>query len=461
MQTVADSTFPLIRLPEEFRSRRQTTRADLEADTAVDLLRAEGPGCVRHLWLTISGRDVPRPAAAAGVTLQIAADPAGPAAADPGTDPAAGAQVDLPLNQFFGVLLGRGLPYRMESAGIKLLPDNAYNLYLPIPFRAGCRITLRTPKRLSVWAMADWQEYPAGAPVTGLRLHAHHHAEHPAADHGSFPIGAAAGAGFVAGIVKGIRQRDAGDLIYHTGGATWLLDGETDPHALRGINEEDDVNFSFGYRVTCSQWTGCPHVEIGGAQAPEAVAYRFFGPDPIRFRSSLVARAGCRADDTETTLYYYLAAGSGAPAVETPRQWQVSGPMPCEDYAQFRQPPAPGAPIDWRGGPGGEAGLSGEHTWLDLTHCFDTARPLSAVAVYARAALPSRAARDAVLRLGFDDWLTVWVNGAECAALRHDAGFAAARVPVRLRAGDNELLVKLSNASNREFRLWALSCVVE
>lgn len=452
MQIVSDSNFPLIRLPEEFRSRRQTTRVDLEAGSAVDLLRAEGPGCVRHLWLTISGRDVPRPDSAAGVTLEIAADPA--AGARP--------QVDLPLNQFFGVLLGRGLPYRMESAGIKLLPDNAYNLYLPIPFRAGCRITLRTPKRLSLWAMADWQEYPAGAPVTSLRLHAHHHAEHPAADHGSFPIGSAAGAGFVAGIVKGIRQRDSGDLIYHTGGATWLLDGETDPHALRGINEEDDVNFSFGYRVTCSQWTGCPHVLVGGAQAPEAVAYRFFGPDPIRFRSSLVARGGSRADDTETTLYYYLAAASGAPAVETPRQWQVTGPVPCSDYAQFRQPPAPGAPpLNWHGEPGGAAGLASEHTWLDLTHCFDTARPLSAVASYARATLRSRAARGAVLRLGFDDWLTVWVNGVECATLRHDDGFATARVPVRLRAGDNELLVKLSNASNREFRLWALSCVVE
>lgn len=448
MQTVPDPTFPLLRLPEEFRSRRQTTRVNLEAGAAVDLLRAAGPGCVRHLWLTISGRDVPRPAAAAGVTLEIAAD-----AAD-----ADGPQVRLPLNHFFGVLLGRGLPYRMESAGIKLLPDNAYNLYLPIPFRDGCRITLRTPKRLSVWAMADWQQYPPAAPVTALRLHAHHHAEYPAADHGSFPIGNLAGAGFVAGLIKGIRQRDAGDLIYHTGGATWLLDGETDPHALRGINEEDDMNFSFGYRAVCSQWTGCPHVVIGGAQAPEAVAYRFFGPDPIRFRSSLVARGGSRADDTETTLYYYRAAGSGAPAVETPAHWQVAGPVPCAGYAQFRQPPAAADPPPaWRA----ETSIASEHTWLDLTRGFGTAGPLLDVAAYARTTLRSDSARAATLRLGFDDWLTVWVNGAECATLRHDAGFAAAQVPIRLRAGANELLVKLSNSLNREYRLWALSCVVE
>lgn len=448
MQTFADPTFPLIRLPEEFRSRRQTTRVNPEAGSSVDLLRAEGPGCVRHLWLTISGRDVPRPAAAAGVMLEITAD----------AEAGACAQVHLPLNQFFGVLLDRGLPYRMESAGIKLLPDNAYNLYLPIPFRAGCRITLHTPKRLSVWAMADWQEYPAGAPVSALRLHAHHHAEHPAADHGSFPIGAIGGAGFVAGIVKGIRQRDAGDLIYHTGGATWLLDGETDPHALRGINEEDDMGFSFGYRAVRSQWSGCPHVVIGGAQAPEAVAYRFFGPDPIRFRSSLVARGGSRADDTETTFYYYRAAGSRAPAVETPPHWQVAGPVACADYAQFRQPPGTAEPPpEWQA----EARVAGEHTWLDLTHCFGAARPLLDVAAYARTVLRSPASRNAVLRLGFDDWLTVWVNGAECASLRHDDGFAVARVPVRLQAGDNELLVKLSNALNREYRLWALSCVVE
>ena len=444
METIPDPSFPLIRLPADFRSQRQTTRVNIDAGSSIDLLAAEGPGCVRHLWLAISASDWPRPDTADGVELEICAD--------------GDTQVRMALDHFFGVLLGQGPPYRLESAGIKILPDNAYNLYLPVPFRSGCRITLRTPKWLRIFAMVDWQRYAPSTPVTALRLHARFRQELPAQDHGSFLIGDIAGAGFVAGIIKGVRQQDTSDVFYHTGGATWLMDGESDPHALRGINEEDDFNFSFGYRDTSSQWTGCPYVVMGGAPAPEAVAYRFFGPDPIRFRSSLVARAGSRADDTETILYYYRDADSTADEVGTPAQWQLAGPFPCDSHAVFRHPEPPEqVDAEWPA----DAVLNTEHTWLDLTRHFDTAESLLGVAAYARTTVTSEAAQDATIRIGFDDWLTLWVNGRECASLRHDHGFAVARIAVTLAAGDNELLVKLSNDRNVEYRLWAFSCVIE
>ena len=37
-------------------------------------------------------------------------------------------------------------------------------------------------------------------------------------------------------------------MIYHTGGQVWMIDGESDPHVMRGINEEDD--FAFGWAIT-------------------------------------------------------------------------------------------------------------------------------------------------------------------------------------------------------------------
>ena len=42
------------------------------------------------------------------------------------------------------------------------------------------------------------------------------------------------GKGFVAGIVKGIRQREHTDMIYHTGGQVWMIDGESDPPCHEG-----------------------------------------------------------------------------------------------------------------------------------------------------------------------------------------------------------------------------------
>ena len=65
------------------------------------------------------------------------------------------------------------------------------------------------------------------------------------------------------------------------------------------------------------------------------------------------------------------------------------------------------------------------------------------------------------MRLGFDDWLKLWVNGKEIKTFRHEKGFDVVRVPVTLKQGDNTVMVKLSNSQNREFVLWALNCVVE
>ena len=45
-------------------------------------------------------------------------------------------------------------------------------------------------------------------------------------------------------------------MIWHTGGDTWLIDGETDPHVLRGIGSEDLFGHSFGVYPDMSQWTG-------------------------------------------------------------------------------------------------------------------------------------------------------------------------------------------------------------
>ena len=61
------------------------------------------------------------------------------------------------------------------------------------------------------------------------------------------------------------------------------------------------------------------------------------------------------------------------------------------------------------------------------------------------------------LVIGFDDWLKLWVNGEQVASLQHDSGFGVAAIPVTLRAGENDVLLKLSNFDNEEWRLWAVS----
>ena len=67
------------------------------------------------------------------------------------------------------------------------------------------------------------------------------------------------GEGFVAGIAIGYLQRDHSDMVFHTGGMTILLDGETNPHAIRGHNVEDDFGYSWGFNNYQSRWIGSPY----------------------------------------------------------------------------------------------------------------------------------------------------------------------------------------------------------
>ena len=176
----SDPIFPLIQLPAEYTSQRATRRVNLLPGPTVDLVNAQGPGCVRHLWITSTLPDE--------IDIEITCDGAQP-------------QVRMGLHQFFGVLLGED-PYAFESAPLKLLPMNGYNSYFPLPFQSSCRITLRNTgqESTSVWSMVNWHKYDKQLSLTPFRLYAQFTEEKPAEPLGTTLLGAIRGSGFVAGL---------------------------------------------------------------------------------------------------------------------------------------------------------------------------------------------------------------------------------------------------------------------
>ena len=76
-------------------------------------------------------------------------------------------------------------------------------------------------------------EYDSKASLTPYRLHALFSEEKPAAPLGTALLGAIDGKGFVAGMFHAIVRHDHCDVIWHTGGDTWLIDGETNPQPGR------------------------------------------------------------------------------------------------------------------------------------------------------------------------------------------------------------------------------------
>jgi hypothetical protein len=451
---VSDPNFPLIRLPAEFDSHRTTRRVDLSPGGSFEVLNVKEPGCVRHFWITATAPE--------SLAIEIACD----GAEEP--------QVKMSMHRFFGVLLDQK-PYRIESAPIKLLPRSGFNSYFPIPFQSSCRIVLRNTSRhdVAVWSMANWQKYEPEARVTPFRLHALFTEEEKAEPFGTSLLGSIGGKGFVAGMLHAIRRYDERDMIWHTGGDTWLIDGETNPHALRGIGSEDVFCHSFGVYKDLSQWSGGVHAVGENKDCSEVVAYRFFGPDSVAFNSSLVLRFGTRANHVENVLYHYTDPGVEPVEVESPKEWTLSGPFTVADYETFEEEALPDEVMngtagkwDWGGRSMLPVTMSPEHTWVDFARWYrinrsgNTGTQPHRCAAYAGTVIASERARKAILRLGFDDWMKIWLNGKPVATLRHDDGVRTADVPVSLEKGENRLVIRLSNFDNTEWRCWAFSCVV-
>ena len=210
-------------------------------------------------------------------------------------------------------------PYFVDCAAFAVLPNPeagkkdalipgtpGYNLFLPIPFSTSCRILVRGNEGAFLGTVVDWHRYEAGTPLTSYRLHAEHKrfATTPPRG-GTIEIAKVTGNGFLAGFVTGYLQKNKSDMVFHTGGIKIRLDEETDPYTIEGNNVEDDYGFTWGFNNHQTRWIGCPTHQNRGRNDQDGVFYRFFGPDPIAFRSSMTFLAGSRGDDMETVVYYY------------------------------------------------------------------------------------------------------------------------------------------------------------
>lgn len=445
---VQDPNFPLIQLPADFDSHRTTKRFDPKPGEGEEILNVKGPGCVRHFWITSTSPERLQ----IEITYGDADEP----------------QIKMKMNHFFGVLLNQK-PYRIESAPIKLLPRSGFNSYFPIPYQSSCKIVLRNISKhnVGVWSMVNYQKYAKDTKVTPLRLNVLYTHTPKAEPLGTILMGAIEGKGFVAGMMHAIKRFDKSDMIWHTGGDTWLIDGETNPHVLRGIGSEDVFCYSFGVYKDLSQWVGGVHAVGENANCSEIVAYRFFGIDSVVFKSSMVLRMGTRANMIENLVYYYKDMSTSAPEVESPTDWSVRGVDKAWFFEEFKNGALDKKFIAQGRGVSKEVQVKSEHTWVDFSRWLrftgtgNIGTQPHHCAADASTVIASEKARKATLVLAFDDWAKIWLNGEPVTTLKHEQGVETAEIPIRLKKGENELTVRLSNADNLEWRCWAFSCVVK
>ncbi len=469
----SDPTMPLIQLPVDFNTYRQNSNpGTLEIGEHYDMLNVKGPGCVRSIWLL----------RAEGKRIEIIAD----GAEIP--------QVDMPAPNFFGTLLGLE-PYHINSAPIVSMPNEwvkeqfgggepGYTSYFPIPFQDSCRIRIYAETKGGLAAMVNWHKYDDNVDITPYRFHVSHTVKNPAPPRGSqISVANISGAGFIAGLFMGVIQLNTDDLIYHHGGFTFLIDGETNPHAIRGHNMEDDYGFTWGFHETMTPWFGSPYYQVTPIENPispnsifayktNTVAYRFMGPDPISFSSSMSMKLGTRPDHTETVIYYYKKAGTKAPKITTVSNWKITGTIPCKTREDFEQGIPQEMLAEWTDPLMIESNklkvheLNSDHSWINFHPLYFTSMwtpfALTEQAAFAKGIIISKTGGNNVLHLAFDDWIALWINGELSGYFYHDEEFKTEEIEVNLSKGENKIILKSVNFNKLpNMNLWAFSLRLE
>jgi hypothetical protein len=259
--------------------RKGAPNQRVRAGEKVVLADLEGPGIVRHIWLTV----LPAPPERLRALLL-----------DVYYDGASEPSISVPLVDFFGIAHGRPVP--MDSAVLSVLEGRGFNSYLPMPFRRGLRIELTnaSAKSTTLYYQLDYTLQPV-ADEQGY-LHVSWRRENPTTMRRDMVIAdELRGPGRFFGCNIGVRVIDDGDW-YGEGEVKVYRDGDDEHPTICGTGLEDYVGSAWGLGRFDSLYSGAPLVVTeapgpGGGPTvgnPDFVGfYRWHLLDPIMFERAL------------------------------------------------------------------------------------------------------------------------------------------------------------------------------
>ena len=319
-------------------------------DTVV-LADLEGPGAIKHLWLTQTCRQVGGPAVVSpsdqGVAMLEIHNALGVSweAMDPDFyrnvvirifwDHQDTPSVNAPLGDFFCVGNSIAGDFTSLPFTVSVKPEfrntfggpAALNCYLEMPFGEHCRIELENQGELPYFQYfyVDYELYREPLPEDTLYLHALWRRENPCDGwgpdiqvnspdlcatnldgEGNYVILDTVGAGNYIGCnlsvahFQGSWWGEGDDMIF--------IDGDTWPPSMHGTGSEDYFGHAWGMQTTSHPMCGTivHESELPGFQ----VSYRWHLVDPVRFSERIRVtmehgHANHLADDWASTAYWY------------------------------------------------------------------------------------------------------------------------------------------------------------
>ena len=237
----------------------------------VVLADIEGPGVIRHIWMTFP--PAPPEVMRANV-IEVFYD----GSAEP--------SISVPAVDFFGVPWGRPVP--LSSALASIGEGRGFNSFIPMPFRRSVRVELLNGSERSgqLYFQIDYTLEPDLSPDAG-HLHAGFRRQNPTVVGEDFVIAdGLAGPGRFLGCVVGVRVIDSGRW-YGEGEVKMYLDGDTDLPTICGTGLEDYVGSAWGMGPHQTHYMGAP-LDVRDGPMPDFVGfYRWHVPDPVMFAADL------------------------------------------------------------------------------------------------------------------------------------------------------------------------------
>lgn len=240
-----------------------------ETKTLCDI---EGPGMIRHLWITVDDRS---PEMLRSYIVRIY------------WDDSPHPSVEAPLGDLFGVAHGRTAQFMTPYVG---MPEGrSFHCYFPMPFAKRCRITFENDSPKPMGWLFYQVDYTLGDKVSDNwgRFHAHFRRETPPAGKDYCLLDTQGTPGTFVGAVIGVNPLGPG--WWGEGEMKFYIDGDQKYPTICGTGTEDYLCSGWGMEPHQAIYTGVNYMKTDPkTDWPRFVSfYRFHVHDPIFFRTGL------------------------------------------------------------------------------------------------------------------------------------------------------------------------------
>jgi len=242
--------------------RKGAPARTIKPGETVQLCDIEGPGTVRHIWMTTERRSAIQRACVIRAYWDGQEHPS----------------IECPIGDLFGFAHGRITAY--QSAVHSVGPTGGRNLWLPMPFTTRARFTFTNEGDRPVplyyqitYTLGDKHPKDVG------RLHVLFRRENPTKEKQDFALLPRRNQkGRFIGSIIGVRNLHP-DQWWGEGEIKVYMDGDTDFPTIVGTGSEDYVGLAWGIQLAPFLYNGCSLNDKNFVSM-----YRWHLPDPIAWR---------------------------------------------------------------------------------------------------------------------------------------------------------------------------------